>query len=70
MSYEQSADSQGRFEPENTRGIDTLSFRNSFYMAGCRALGGRGDECPINISLSRRPDKVKLIGHQTDPILA
>jgi len=25
-------------------------------------------KCPINFSLSRRYDKLKLIGHQTDPL--
>jgi hypothetical protein len=32
-------------------------------------LGRFGSECPINFSLSRRHDKLKLIGHQTDPRL-
>jgi hypothetical protein len=26
-------------------------------------------ECPINFSLSRRHDKLKHVGHQTDPLL-
>ena len=38
---------------------------------GCSSSGVVGQfrcKCPINFSLSRRYDKLKLIGHQTDPL--
>ena len=32
-----------------------------------RVVGQVRAKCPINFSLSRRDNKLKLIGHQTDP---
>ena len=34
---------------------------------GIRVVGQFRCKCPINFSLSRRYDKLKLIGHKTDP---
>ncbi len=40
------------------------------FLAGGSVKGQFRHLCPTNFSLSRRYDKLKLIGHQTDPLLA